>query len=158
MRQTSAAIAEWLERGRFANAPEGARPSGWPVAGLAAGRPLKAVVSLLWAPRKEAPVPAVMGWQHGHVGPVWLGEPMFIALGDLEKLFAFRASTKEVRDRNVADVFSPCNSSGPPTFRFRIPQESTPIRKASLRLNFFRRTQARVRHRKSWPRCIVFAS
>lgn len=56
MRQASAAIAEWLERGRFANAPEGARPSGWPVAGLAAGRPLKAVVSLLWAPRNEAPV------------------------------------------------------------------------------------------------------
>ncbi len=105
MRQASAAIAEWLERGRFANAPEGARPSGWPVAGLAAGRPLKAVVSLLWASREEAPVPAVVGWQHGHVGPVWLGEPMFVALGDLEKLFAFRASTKEVHDRKCSGCF-----------------------------------------------------
>lgn len=63
------------------------------------------MVSLLWAPRKEAPVPAVMGWQHGHVGPVWLSKPMFVALGDLEKLFAFRASTKEMHDRKCNGYF-----------------------------------------------------
>lgn len=46
-----------------------------------------------------------MGWQHGHVGPVWLSEPMFVALGDLEKLFAFRASTKEVHDGKCSGYF-----------------------------------------------------
>lgn len=43
-----------------------------------------------------------MDWQHGHIGPVWLSEPVFVALGDLEKPFAFRASKKEVLDRECS--------------------------------------------------------
>lgn len=157
MRQTSAAIAEWLERGRFANAPEGARPSGWPVAGLAAGRPLKAVVSLLWAPRKEAPVQ-----------PEWADSmDTSVLFGSVSRCLSHQATWKsyslfELPRRkcttgNVPDVFSPRNSGGPPTFQFRASQESTTIQQAASRLSIFCRTQARVRRRKSRSGCIVFA-